>query len=106
MNKQELIESIAAATGETKRTVDAVMVALANTACTALANGEEVTLHNIGKLKAVEKAARTGRNPQTGKSIKIAERTNGKFSPGKNLKNINEKPVKAPAKAKAPAKKK
>lgn len=40
MNKQELIESIAAATGETKRTVDAVMVALANTACTALANGE------------------------------------------------------------------
>ena len=87
MNKQELIESIAAATGETKRTVDAVMVALANAACTALANGEEVTLHNIGKLKSVEKAARTGRNPQTGAPVQIKARTNVKFVIAKQLKD-------------------
>jgi hypothetical protein len=45
-----------------------------------------------------------GRNPQTGKAIKIAARTNGKFTPGKALKDLNPKPVKAAAKA--PAKKK
>ena len=50
------------------------------------------------------RAARTGRNPQTGKEMKIAAKTNGKFTPGKALKDLNAKPVKAAAKA--PAKKK
>ncbi|NVN90734.1 MAG: HU family DNA-binding protein, partial [Desulfuromonadales bacterium] len=52
----------------------------------------------------VARAARTGRNPQTGKAIKIAAKTNGKFTPGKALKDLHPKPVKAAAKT--PAKKK
>ncbi|NTW70499.1 MAG: hypothetical protein HGB23_11785 [Chlorobiaceae bacterium] len=54
---------------------------------------------------ALDSPARIGRNPQTGKEIKIAAKTNGKFTPGKALKNLNPKPVKAAPKAKTKAKK-
>ena len=60
----------------------------------------------FGTFSAVTRAARTGRNPQTVKEMKIAEKTNGKFAPGKALKDLNAKPVKAVKAAKAPAKKK
>ena len=68
--------------------------------------GDKITLVGFGTFSAVTRAARTGRNPQTGKAIKIAAKTNGKFTPGKSLKDLTAKPVKAAAKAKAPAKKK
>jgi DNA-binding protein HU-beta len=72
----------------------------------AIKGGNKVTLVGFGTFSAVTRAARTGRNPQTGKAIKIAAKTNGKFTPGKALKDLTAKPVKAAAKAKAPAKKK
>lgn len=76
----------------------------------ALKAGDKIALVGFGTFSAVTRAARTGRSPQTGKEMKIAEKTNGKFSPGKALKDLNAKPVKAvkaPAKAvKAPVKKK
>ena len=58
------------------------------------------------RFSAVNRAARIGRNPQNGKQIKIAEKTNGKFTPGKALKDLKAKPVKATPKAKKKAKKK
>ena len=57
-------------------------------------------LDELQSFSAVTRAARTGRNPQTGKAIKIAAKTNGKFTPGKSLKDLNAKPVKAAVKKK------
>lgn len=48
--------------------------------------------------------ARIGRNPQTGKELKITAKTNGKFTPGKALKDMKAKPVEATAKSKVKAK--
>jgi nucleoid DNA-binding protein len=61
-------------------------------------------LIGFGTFSAVTRAARTGRNPSNGKAIKIAEKTNGKFSPGAKLKDIGAKKAAKPA-AKAVAKK-
>lgn len=87
MNKQELIDAIAASTGETKRSVTAILEALSEQTTAALQSGEEVTLHGLGKLKPVDKAARTGRNPQTGEPVAIEARTNVKFTAAKALKD-------------------
>jgi DNA-binding protein HU-beta len=59
----------------------------------------------FGTFSAVNRAARIGRNPKTGKEIKIAAKTNCKFTPGKALKDLNSKPVKAAPKAKVQVKK-
>ena len=69
----------------------------------ALKAGDKIILVKFGSLSAVTRAARTGRNPQTGKEMKIATKTNAKFLPGKALKDLTAKPVKA---LNAPAKKK
>ena len=66
----------------------------------AIKAGDKVTLVGFGTFSAVTRAARTGRNPQTGKAIKIEAKTNGKFTPGKALKDLNAKPVKAAVKKK------
>lgn len=102
MTKAELVSKIAVAADITKAAAEKALGSFVDAVTEAVKAGDKVTLVGFGTFSSVTRAARTGRNPQTGKSIKIAERTNGKFSPGKNLKNLNAKP----AKAKAPAKKK
>lgn len=85
MNKGELINSIAKQTGMTKadsgRALDATLDAVTG----ALMKGERVTLPGFGSFSTAKRAARTGRNPQTGKPIKIKSRTVAKFKAGKNL---------------------
>lgn len=85
MNKGELINSIAKQTGMTKadsgRSLDATLDAVTG----ALMQGERVTLPGFGSFSTAKRAARTGRNPQTGKPIKIKSRTVAKFKAGKNL---------------------
>jgi len=71
-----------------------------------LDKGNSVKISGFGKWTVKSKKKRRGRNPQTGKELKIAAKTNGKFAPGKALKDLKAKPVKATPKAKAPAKKK
>ncbi len=75
MNKADLIKAIAADTGETNATVDAVLGSLANTTSKALGEGDEVTIPDIVKLGTKLRAARTGRNPKTGASIDIEAKT-------------------------------
>ncbi|OGT98337.1 MAG: DNA-binding protein HU [Geobacteraceae bacterium GWC2_48_7] len=104
MTKAELVSKIAVAADITKAAAEKALGSFVDAVTEAVKAGDKVTLVGFGTFSSVTRAARTGRNPQTGKSIKIAERTNGKFSPGKNLKDI--KAVKAKPKAKAPAKKK
>ena len=52
----------------------------------ALKNGDSVSISGFGSFKPVKRAARKGRNPQTGAEIQIAESTSVKFTPGKALK--------------------
>ena len=106
MTKVELVAKIAEEAGLTKVQAEKALNGFIAATTAAIKAGDKVTLVGFGTFSAVSRAARTGRNPQTGKAIKIAAKTNGKFTPGKALKDLTAKPVKAAAKAKAPAKKK
>ncbi|GAM11674.1 DNA-binding protein HU-beta [Geobacter sp. OR-1] len=100
MNKSDLIGKIATGAGLTKVQAEKAVNSFIAETTAALKAGDKLTLVGFGTFSAVTRAARTGRNPQTGKAIKIAAKTNGKFTPGKELKDLTAKPAKAPAKKK------
>ncbi|MDV3467714.1 HU family DNA-binding protein [Stenotrophomonas sp. C3(2023)] len=87
MNKTELIDAVAEAADLTKaessRAVDAVVAAVTK----ALKEGDAVTLVGFGTFQVRDRAARTGRNPKTGDTIKIAASKNPSFKAGKALKD-------------------
>jgi len=86
MNKGDLINEVAKATctkAEAVKAVDAVF----NTVKKTLKKGNKVTLVGFGTFSVVKRSARTGRNPQTGKAIKIAAKKVPKFTAGKGLKD-------------------
>lgn len=87
MSKHALIASIATATGESQAAVGRVLESLGSETASRLRSGEEVTLPGIGKLKAIAKAARQGRNPSTGEAITIEAKTLPKFVAAKALKD-------------------
>ena len=86
MNQAELVKAIADEAGLPQVGVESTLKALGKVTQNALKTGDEVTLPSLGKFSAVEKAARAGRNPQTGASIEIAARKSPKFSAGKAFK--------------------
>jgi DNA-binding protein HU-beta len=88
MNKGELVEAIAAKTEMTKRDTDILLNAMIESIMEAVAAGEKVTLVGFGSFEPRERAAREGRNPQTGKAIKIAATTVPAFSAGKQFKEM------------------
>src|ERR1035437_3189424 len=104
MNKTDLVAKIAESAELTKAQAEKALNSFVAEVTAALKAGDKITLVGFGTFSAVTRAARTGRNPQTGKEIKISAKTNGKFAPGKALKDLNAKPVKAAVKS--PAKKK
>ncbi|KHD85780.1 HU family DNA-binding protein [Heyndrickxia ginsengihumi] len=87
MNKTELINAVAEATElskkDTTKAVDAIFEAIQN----ALASGDKVQLIGFGNFEVRERAARKGRNPQTGEEIEIAASKVPAFKPGKALKD-------------------
>ncbi|MEC8427381.1 MAG: HU family DNA-binding protein [Pseudomonadota bacterium] len=87
MNKSELIEAVAASADIPKaaagRAVDAVVEAITG----ALKEGDQVALVGFGTFSVKERAARTGRNPQTGAPIEIAAANIPSFKAGKALKD-------------------
>jgi len=95
MNQAQLIDAIieqvaADAKGAhavTKADVTRVLVALTGVVHGQLKDGGEVTLPGIGKLKAQDKPAKTGRNPKTGEALEIPARRAAKFSAVKALKD-------------------
>lgn len=88
MNKKELIDEIAARTGQAKAGIDATLASLGEIALAHLTRpGAEMTLPGLGKLKAVARAARTGRNPATGEEMAIPARTAVRFTAFKALKD-------------------
>lgn len=88
MNKGELIDAIASKTQTSKKEADAVLTATIDAIMEAVANGEKVTLVGFGTFEPRARAARDGRNPQTGKAIKIPATTVPAFSAGKQFKDM------------------
>lgn len=86
MNKTELIAKVAEATDLTKKDATRAVEAVLNSITEALQNGEKVQIIGFGNFEVRERAARKGRNPQTGKEIDIPASKVPAFKPGKALK--------------------
>jgi len=87
VNKTELIEQIANSAEISKAAAGRALEATVAAVAASLKNGDEVSLIGFGTFYVGERAARTGRNPQTGKEINIAAAKVPKFRPGKALKD-------------------
>ena len=85
MNKSELVEAIAKETKLTKTDSESALNAFVNQTTKALKGGHHVALIGFGTFKVAKRAARNGRNPQTGKAIKIAAKKVAKFKAGASL---------------------
>ena len=91
MNKSELVDAIAAETKLTKADATKALEAFVNSTTKALKKGDRVALVGFGSFSVAKRAARTGRNPQTGKAIKIAAKKVAKFKAGAELaKTVNK----------------
>ena len=88
MNKQQLIEAIANEVNVTKATAAGCLDAFINTVTKVLKKKGEVRLVGFGTFTTAKRKATTGRNPQTGKEIKIAAKTVPAFSAGKKFKEL------------------
>ena len=87
MNKTELVEFIATQADLSKAKAAEAVDAFVEAVTTSLKKGKAVTLVGFGTFTISKRAARTGRNPQTGATIKIAASKAPKFRPGKSLKD-------------------
>lgn len=87
MNKQELVAAMAEKSGLTKREAEKVLVAFTETVKEELKKGEKITLVGFGTFETRERAAREGRNPQTGETIQIAASKTPAFKAGKAFKD-------------------
>ena len=87
MNKQELIESIAASADINKTSAGRALDAMIDSVTDALKEGDSVVLVGFGTFTVRERAARTGRNPQTGDEIQISAAKVPAFKAGKALKD-------------------
>lgn len=86
MNKAELVDAMAKETNLTKKDVESVLNSFVNQVSGALAKKDKVQLVGFGTFETRKRAARTGRNPQTGEELKIKASTVPAFKPGKALK--------------------
>lgn len=87
MNKTNLVDVVAAETGFTKKDVDAVVNATFDAIASALKGGDKVQLIGFGTFEVKATAAREGRNPKTGETIKIEAAKKPAFSASKVLKD-------------------
>jgi len=87
MHKTDLIKEIANQAGLSQKDASASLESFLKIVTKALKKGDNVTLIGFGSFKTVKRAARKGRNPQTGKEIQIKASKGVKFTPGKTLKD-------------------
>ena len=91
MNKAELIAAVAENAELTKKDAEKALKAFVDVVTEQLKEGEKVQLVGFGTFEVSERAAREGRNPQTGETMKIAASKAPKFKAGKALKDmVNE----------------
>lgn len=91
MNKTELIAKVAEATEMTKKDATQSVEAVLDSITEALRSGDKVQLIGFGNFEVRERAARKGRNPQTGEEIDIPASKVPAFRPGKQLKEVVNK---------------
>ena len=95
MNKTELINAVADKAGTSKKDTEAVINAAMDVIKETVAGGDDVQLIGFGTFGIAERAAREGRNPQTGETMKIAASKAPKFKAGKAFKDaVNVKGAK------------
>ncbi|PPF79739.1 integration host factor [Subtercola boreus] len=86
LNKTELVAAVAASSGQTQTAVNEVLDSLFATLADSVSNGVKVTIPGWIAVERTSRAARTGRNPQTGEAIEIAAGNSVKISAGSKLK--------------------
>ncbi len=85
MNKADLIEAIATDSGISKADAGKALESFTKRVTQSLKKGENITLVGFGTFSVTQRKARTGRNPQTGETIKIKAKKVPKFKAGKDL---------------------
>ena len=91
MNKEELVKEISKRTKVSQKQSSEILTAILDTIEKTISKGKKVTLVGFGTFEARKRAARTGRNPQTGKELKIPAKTVPVFSAGKKFKEVVNK---------------
>ena len=91
MNKTELVAAIAEQDDLSKKDAEAALKAFTDVVSKSLKKGEKIQLVGFGTFEVSKRSARTGRNPQTGKTMKIAASKAPKFKAGKALKDAVNK---------------
>lgn len=87
MNKTELIAAVAESAGLSRKDAEKALKAFTDTVTAELKKGEKVQIVGFGTFEVSERAAREGRNPHTGETMKIAASKAPKFKAGKALKD-------------------
>lgn len=112
MNRRELVNAVAAHSGQETKQVDATLRAFTDVVTAVVAKGEPISISGFAKFAKVDRAARMGRNPQTGEPVKIKASKKARITPLKGFKDAVMTPGSAPKLAKgvwppaaAPAKK-
>ena len=88
MNKEELVKAVATSAKLSQKDTAEILSATIETIQKTVSKGKKVTLVGFGTFESRKRAARMGRNPQTGKEIKIPAKTVPAFSAGKKFKTI------------------
>ena len=88
MNKTELVAAVAEQAGLSRKDAEAAVKAFTDVVADALKNGDKIQLVGFGTFEVFERAAREGRNPKTGESMKIEACKTPKFKAGKALKDL------------------
>ena len=88
MNKEELVKEVSKKAKVSQKATTDVVAAILETIEKSVAKGKKVTLVGFGTFEARKRAARTGRNPQTGAELKIAAKTVPAFTAGKKFEDL------------------
>lgn len=88
MTKSDLIELVTSEAGVTKAVAGKVVDAVFSGITAELKKGGKLTIVGFGTFSVQERSARTGRNPQTGEALEIPAKKSGKFTAGKDLKDL------------------
>jgi len=100
MNRRELVNAVAAHGGLDAKQVDATLKSFTDVVTAVVSKGEPVAISGFAKFAKVERAARMGRNPRTGESVKIKASKKARITPLKGFKDAVMTPSTAPKLAK------
>ncbi|MDQ3679502.1 MAG: HU family DNA-binding protein [Actinomycetota bacterium] len=106
VNKADLVEAVRSAADLTKGKAESAVDKMVEAVMSAVSKGERVTVAGFGSFNPSSRAARTGRNPQTGEPVRIAASTGVRFAPATAFKQaLNPRSAKKSAAKKSAAKK-